>query len=154
MPSMFTSWFQRREAARKRSALTAASRNKGRRVFLALEALEDRYVPTTLAVTTAADNVNLAGSLRYELAQANNGDVIEIETSQTIVLTQGELYLNKDLTIEGMGQEKTISGDLLFNGLRGRPRRPGHAQQPGRHRRQRHPRRRRLQRRHADGQRL
>ena len=113
MPSMFTSWFQRREAARKRSALTAPSRNNGRRVFLALEALEDRYVPTTLAVTTAADNVNLAGSLRYELAHANNGDVIEIETSQTIVLTQGELYLNKNLTIEGMGQEKTISGDLL-----------------------------------------
>ncbi len=113
MLNMFTSWFQRREAARKRSALAAPSRNRGRRVFLALEALEDRYVPATLAVTTGVDNINLAGSLRYEVAHANNGDIIEIDTNQTIVLTQGELYLNKNLTIERRGGTATISGDLL-----------------------------------------
>src|SRR5262245_52441233 len=76
-----------------------------------LEALEDRCVPTstTLKVTSLLDNG--PGSLRYEIAQAQSNDTIVFDfgnrkansTPHTITLTSGELYINKNLTIQGPG---------------------------------------------------
>jgi hypothetical protein len=67
-----------------------------------LEALEDRCVPAHWAVTSQADNVNQPGTLRWAVAQANNdnGDTIDIQTTQPIVLANGELYLARSVTID------------------------------------------------------
>ena len=79
-----------------------------------LEALEDRCVPSTFAVTSADDNVNEKGTLRYAVAQAVNGDTILITPAlhgNPIVLTQGELLLNQSVTIKAVGNKpETISG--------------------------------------------
>src|SRR5579872_1695921 len=74
----------------------------GRR--LALEALESRDVPSTLTVTSAADSG--AGALRTEINLAHSGDTIIFAPSlshQTIALLQGEMRINKNLTIQGLG---------------------------------------------------
>src|SRR5262249_13274072 len=72
--------------------------------------------PAVWTVTSPADN-NQPGTLRWAVAQASNGDTIDIRIIRTIVLTQGELYLAHDLTINGVQgpQEsvETISGDHL-----------------------------------------
>jgi hypothetical protein len=78
-----------------------------------LECLEDRCVPSTFYVTSPLDN-GARGTLRYDIAHAANGDTIEMSPTLTapIVLTQGELLLKKNLTIEGQaGQPETISGN-------------------------------------------
>jgi predicted outer membrane repeat protein len=94
---------------RRRHPLSAPSRQRGFRPFLV--ALEDRCVPSTLNVTSNADN-GASGSLRWAVTHAKAGDTIDILTSQTIALTQGELYLNKNLTIEApTGSLATISGN-------------------------------------------
>src|SRR5262245_37752963 len=62
-----------------------------------LEALEDRLVPATWSVVNPIDGAY--DSLRWAVAQAQNGDTIDIWTPTT-VLTQGELVLAKDLTID------------------------------------------------------
>jgi predicted outer membrane repeat protein len=75
-----------------------------------LEALEDRSVPSTLSVTSNADN-GAAGTLRWAVAQAKKNDTIAIVTTQTIVLTQGQIALGTDLTIEGANKTPaTVSG--------------------------------------------
>ncbi|HEY7425245.1 MAG TPA: choice-of-anchor Q domain-containing protein [Gemmataceae bacterium] len=83
------------------------------RIVPRLEVLEDRTVPSTLTVTSAADNFS-AGTLRVVLAAANSGDTINFAPSlagQTISLTQGELAINKSLDIEGLGASQlTVSG--------------------------------------------
>jgi hypothetical protein len=75
--------------------------------------LEDRWLPSTLTVTTAADSG--PGSLRAEIAAAKSGDTIVFAPSldgQTITLTSGELLINKNLTITGPGAGNlTISGN-------------------------------------------
>jgi hypothetical protein len=73
-----------------------------------LEALEDRWVPSTLKVTNSFDyrNTLIPGSLRYEIAQAQSGDTIIFDKKldgTTITLTSGELDINKNLTIQGPG---------------------------------------------------
>jgi len=77
-----------------------------------VETLENRRLLSALTVTTAADSG--AGSLRAEIAAANNGDTINFAASlqgQTITLTGGELLINKGLTIQGPGAAQlTISG--------------------------------------------
>jgi predicted outer membrane repeat protein len=80
-----------------------------------LEALEDRCLPSTLTVSTAADSGS--GSLRYEIAQAKSKDTIVFAPSldgQTIKLTSGQLEIGKSLTIQGLGAgQLTVSGDSL-----------------------------------------
>ena len=69
-----------------------------------LEALEDRWLPSTLTVLNNLDSG--AGSLRYEIGKAHSGDTIVFAPSldgQTITLTSGELLINKNLTIAGPG---------------------------------------------------
>jgi hypothetical protein len=86
-----------------------------------LEALDDRIVPSTLTVTTAADSASSSysfapGSLREEIAVAQSGDTIVFDKSlkgQTITLSGflGELYIEKNLDIEGLGAKNlAISG--------------------------------------------
>ena len=72
------------------------------RPILRVEALEDRTVPSTLTVTTVADNG--PGSLRADIVAAQDGDTIVFDPSlagQTIYLTSGELAITTNLTIEG-----------------------------------------------------
>src|SRR5262249_51218379 len=78
-----------------------------------LLALEDRTLPSTLTVLSAADSG--PGSLRAIIAEAQNGDQIDFDPTlhgQTITLTNGELALTKNLDIEGPGADRlAISGN-------------------------------------------
>jgi hypothetical protein len=78
-----------------------------------LEALEARWLPSTLTVTSTADSG--AGSLRDDIAAAHAGDTINFSSSlagQTISLTSGHLVINKSLTIQGLGAgQLTVSGE-------------------------------------------
>ena len=81
-----------------------------------LEALEDRWVPSTLTVTNILDTGVLGdGSLRGEIAAAQNGDVINFApglAGQTITLTGGELAITNSLDIQGLGANQlTVSGN-------------------------------------------
>jgi predicted outer membrane repeat protein len=79
----------------------------------ALEALENRWVPSTLTVNNNLDSG--AGSLRAEIAAAHNNDAIVFAPSlagQTITLTSGELLIKHSLTITGPGAgQLTVSGN-------------------------------------------
>ena len=80
-----------------------------------LEGLEDRCVPSTLTVTSSADNGSV-GTLRWAVGVADASttpDTINIETTQPIVLTQGQLLLSASMTIEAAAGTATISGDGL-----------------------------------------
>jgi hypothetical protein len=68
-----------------------------------LEVLEDRSVPSTLTITSSGDDGNQAHTLRYAVAHAQSGDTILLTAAvkSPIVLTQGELVLSKNVTIEG-----------------------------------------------------
>jgi hypothetical protein len=74
-----------------------------------LEALEDRWLPSTLTVTNNLDSG--PGCLRAEIAAAQSGDTIVFANKlkgQTITLAQpanynAELYIDKNLNIEGLG---------------------------------------------------
>ncbi len=106
------------------SRSTAKPRSSRKRVRLTLERLENRLTPSTLTVTSTADDGS-AGTLRAALATANtdaaNGisDTINIDPSlagATIVLTQGQLELSGvggKITIDGSGLSTpvTISGN-------------------------------------------
>jgi hypothetical protein len=76
-----------------------------------LEILEARDVPSTLTVTTSQDGP--VGSLRDEIAVAQPGDTIVFSPSldnQTVMLTQGQLVINKNLTIQGDGHDAIGGG--------------------------------------------
>jgi hypothetical protein len=79
---------------------------------LGLEALEDRWMPSTLTVTNNLDSG--ADSLRAKIAAAHNGDTINFAPAldgQTITLSNGELIIRKSLTINGFADRNvTISG--------------------------------------------
>src|SRR6516164_4596961 len=82
--------------------------------------LEDRTLPSTLTVLNNHDSGD--GSLRGVIAQAHDGDQIIFDHSlrgQTITLTSGELAINKDLDIEGLGADQlAVSGNhssRIFN---------------------------------------
>src|SRR5262249_25281022 len=92
-----------------------AKRTRPPRTVPRLEALEDRWVPSTLTVTNNLDTgVAGDGSLRGEIAAAQGGDVINFApglSGQTITLTNGELAITKSLDIEGPGAKQlTVSG--------------------------------------------
>src|SRR6516165_10518861 len=73
---------------------------------LRLEALEDRWLPSTLTVLNNLDSGG--GSLRAEVAAASSGDTIVFNKSlvgQTITLTSGDLAITKSLTIDGLGAD-------------------------------------------------
>jgi predicted outer membrane repeat protein len=78
-----------------------------------LEALESRWVPSTLTVLN--DHDSGAGSLRAAISAAHHGDTINFApglAGQTITLTSGELLIKQDVTIAGPGAgQLTISGN-------------------------------------------
>lgn len=82
----------------------SARKVPARRMFRPrLEALEHRWVPSTLTVTSIADKG--AGSLRADIAAAHSGDTIVFAPGldgQTITL-KSELLVNKSLTVTGPG---------------------------------------------------
>jgi hypothetical protein len=110
----FSSWLQTRKRSnsgeRRRTPGSPRQRATSR---LRLEALEDRWLPSTLTVLNNFDNG--AGSLRAEITAAQSGDRIVFDKSlkgQTITLTSGELAITQSLTIDGPGAAKlTVSGN-------------------------------------------
>jgi hypothetical protein len=65
----------------------------------------------TITVTTVADNG--AGSLRDAVVAAAPGDVIDFAVAGAILLTSGEILINKSLTITGPGaRQLTVSGNV------------------------------------------
>jgi hypothetical protein len=114
---LFSSWlrnWKRSAPATRRRAPASPRQRAGFRPRL--EALEDRWLPSTLTVTSTSDGS--AGSLRAEITAAQSGDTIVFSPklfrsgrTATITLTSGELDLTKNLTIQGPGAaELTISG--------------------------------------------
>jgi predicted outer membrane repeat protein len=90
----------------------SAARKPTARFRPQLETLERRDVPSTLTVTNILDSG--AGSLRADIAAAQSGDTIAFSKSlkgQTITLAGGELLVNKNLTIQGLG-----AGQLAISG--------------------------------------
>jgi hypothetical protein len=66
-----------------------------------------------LVVTHTDDNVNEAGTLRFAVAHAQSGDAIQLTgaVKDGITLTQGDLVLSQNVTIEAVGNRAiTISG--------------------------------------------
>jgi hypothetical protein len=78
-----------------------------------LEELECRNMLSTLTVLSNADSG--PGSLRDTIAAAQSGDKIVFDPSlagQTIMLTTGELVIDKSLSVKGLGADQlTISGN-------------------------------------------
>ena len=76
-----------------------------------LEALEDRWMPSTLTVTKPFDGYGYnPGELRYDIQVAQSGDTIVIDPSlsgQTIKLG-GELVIDKSLTIQNLGAQNVV----------------------------------------------
>jgi predicted outer membrane repeat protein len=106
------SWLRTRTSARTPQA-PKAQRLTSRRFRPRLEALEDRWLPSTLTVTNNLDSGT--GSLRADIAAAKSGDTINFAPSldgQTITLTSGELAITTGLTIQGPGASQlTVSGN-------------------------------------------
>jgi hypothetical protein len=88
--------------------LRACVGSRGRAGFRPrLEVLEDRWVPSTLKVTSFSDNPLVKGSLRYEIAHASSSgkDTIIFDPSlrgATINL-YSQLNVNSGVTIKGPG---------------------------------------------------
>ncbi len=78
-----------------------------------LEMFERRDLLSTLTVINNLDSGT--GSLRAEISAANSGDTIAFSQKlkgQTITLTSGELVVNQDLDIDGLGAQRlAVSGD-------------------------------------------
>jgi hypothetical protein len=94
----FSSWLRNRKSSR-------GPRCQGPRCRPRLEALEDRWLPSTLTVTSPLDDGS-SGTLRATIAAAGSGDTIVFDSSlngKTITLNGNELLLNKNLTIQGPG---------------------------------------------------
>jgi hypothetical protein len=108
-------WFS--SLLEKRQRLVASGRShaytRKRSTFRPrLEALEDRWLPSTLTVMNNQDSG--VGSLRADIAAAHSGDTIVFAPSldgKTITLTSGELVVSKSLTIQGPG-----AGQLAISG--------------------------------------
>src|SRR5262245_1467740 len=113
-----TSWLRNRLGSRAtRPQPRPASRFRPQ-----LETLEDRTVPSTLTVTTAADVVDANDgvlSLREAInaADPSGGNTIDFDSSlsgKTIQL-DSTLRIETDLSIQGLGAEKlAVSGGQLY----------------------------------------
>src|SRR5262245_41309928 len=109
----FSSWLRNRNGsgARERRRRHRAPRKRAT-YGLRVEALEDRWLPSTLTVLN--NNDSGPHSLRAEIAAAQTGDTIHFAGKlggQTITLTSGQLLVNKSLDIEWLG-----TGALIVSG--------------------------------------
>src|SRR5262245_54898747 len=111
LPNVFRGVRRRSKSSRWHAPTHRQRALAGQSYRLMLEQLEERALPTTLTVTSPADDGD--GSLRTTIAIAQNGDQIVFDDSlqgQTITLTSGELAVTKSLDIEGLGADKlTVS---------------------------------------------
>src|SRR6516162_2860078 len=100
----FFSWLRNRTSTRSTRCDGFQTRPLAPRFRPRLEALEDRWMPSTLTVTNNLDSG--AGSLRADIAAANPGDTINFAPTldgRAVTLTSGQLVINKNLTIQGPG---------------------------------------------------
>jgi hypothetical protein len=99
----FPSWQRNRNGSPAVERVLASRSSRRRAGFRPrLDALEDRWLPSTLTVTNNLDSGS--GSLRAAINKANRGDTIVFAPSldgQTITLTSGELTIKKNITING-----------------------------------------------------
>jgi hypothetical protein len=113
----FSSWLTNRSPSQAGTRGRTLSAPRKRSTFRPrLEALEDRWLPSTLTVINNLDSGH--GSLRDEIAHAKPNDTIVFAPrldGQTITLTSGELDITKGLTIDGPG-----AGHLTISGHGGR----------------------------------
>src|SRR5262245_2893705 len=110
----FISWLRNRNRSQAGDrGRTCGGRHKPAPFRPRLEALENRWLPSTLTVLNNLDSG--AGSLRAEIAAAASGDTIVFDKSlsgETIKLTGGELAVTKSLTIDGSAAANlTVSGN-------------------------------------------
>ena len=112
----FTRWLCNRLGLSLRPASPRKTSVTRRTFRPTLEALEHRWVPSTLTVTNLLDNS--PGSLRAEIKAAHSGDTIVFDPNlfktgpATSTLTTGELLVSTNLTITGPGAgQLTISGN-------------------------------------------
>jgi hypothetical protein len=107
------SWLRKRTSTRSTRRHGFQTRPTAPRFRPRLEALEDRWMPSTLTVTNNLDSG--PGSLRAEIAAAQNNDTIVFAPNlagHTITLTSGELSITKGMTIQGPGASQlTVSGN-------------------------------------------
>src|SRR5207248_5319546 len=82
------------------------------RIFICI-ALSTLVIQTAHAKTITVHSTADSGpdSLRQAIASASNGDKINVAINGTIVLTNGELLVDKNLTISGPGPHGIISGN-------------------------------------------
>jgi hypothetical protein len=113
---MFLSNVLRGMRHRGKQRRAAASPAQGRHRWCCrpiIEILEDRTLLSTFTVLNTLDSG--AGSLRAALAGAQPGDTIRFDhhlSGQTIMLTCGELVIDKSLAIDGLGADRlTVSGN-------------------------------------------
>jgi hypothetical protein len=122
---MLYSWWQKlrsQQSSNIRLAGRAGHRAHRKIVRLALEALEDRTLLSTLHVTNLLDDGS-TGSLRQVIASATSGDTIDFP-GLTGTLTQNplnvpsEFLIPKDLTFNGPGANVlTVSGGPSFGSI-------------------------------------
>jgi hypothetical protein len=109
----FTHWLSNHLGLSPRPASRRKTRAARPTFRPTLQALEGRWLPSTLTVLNNLDSG--AGSLRAEIAASRRGDIIVFALSsypQTITLTSGELIIQNNLTIAGPGAGNlTISGN-------------------------------------------
>src|SRR5262245_49773976 len=84
-----------------------------RRTVLEFDRMEGRALLSTFTVSNALDSG--AGSLRQAIVDARDGDTINFDASlsgRAIVLTSGELDIDEDLDIVGLGSDQmAVAGD-------------------------------------------
>src|SRR5258707_12513117 len=97
----FSSWLRNRNRSDAVERSRAHGSPRQRAIYRPrMEALENRWLPSTLTVLNNLDSG--PGSLRADIAAANSGDQIVFANSvHAITLTSGELAVNKSLDIEG-----------------------------------------------------
>src|SRR4051794_37031588 len=108
--SLLSRWFGRSKPP------AAVSRPAHWSVRLAVEALEDRSVPSVVTVTSTSDNASDAGSLRYALANATLGETIDFAADVRTINLSSSLTIGVNLVItndQGVGPV-TIDGGRQF----------------------------------------
>jgi predicted outer membrane repeat protein len=113
----FFSWLasavgNRQSAIRSGLRKPKAGSRKPPRFRPRLEALEDRWLPSTLTVLNNLDSG--VGSLRADIAAAKSGDTIVFAPNldgQTITLTSGKLSITTGVSIQGPGADQLTVSD-------------------------------------------